>query len=238
MVSFEAIRDMGEPNDVISQAASFSLDSPVTAYFLDPDDVDWYRVMVAEGGILKVYTEGVMDTVMLMYDAGNNILAEDDDSGDNNNALVSARVAPGTVYIRVSAYDGQLGKYTLRGLFYEPAQPDRFEPDDDSDSAKTIGVGDFQTRNFTDASDEDWALLRIARQGTYTIFAEAAESSLDTFLELYDSNGNLIDANDDWGSGLNARLRLELAPGTYYIMASTVSYDPIENSGYVLSVTQ
>jgi hypothetical protein len=238
MVSFETIRDMGEPNDVVSQAASFSPGSPVTAYFLDPDDVDWYRVSVAAAGALKVYTEGVMDTVILMYDAQNVIIAEDDDSGDNENAMVSAKVAPGPVYVRVSAYDGQLGKYTLRGLFYEPAQPDRFEPDDARDAAKTIGVGDFQERNFTDASDEDWALLRIAQQGTYTILAEAAASGLDTFLELYDSSGDLIDANDDWGEGLDARLRLTLSPGTYYLKASTISSDPIENSTYILSVAK
>jgi hypothetical protein len=238
MASFETIRDPGEPNDTVSQAVSFNPDSPVAAYFLDPDDVDWYRVTVAAAGALKVYTEGVMDTVILMYDAGNNIIAEDDDSGGNGNALVSARVTPGTVFVRVSAYDGQLGRYTLRGLFYEPVQPDRFEPDDERDSAKNIGEGDFQERNFTDSSDEDWARLRIAGQGTYAIFAEAADGALDTFLELYDSGGDLIDANDDWGDGLNARLRLTLSPGTYYIKASTVSGDPMENSTYILSVTK
>ncbi|MDR3123182.1 MAG: PPC domain-containing protein, partial [Treponema sp.] len=198
MVSFESIRDVGEPNNVVSQATSFRPDSRITGYFLDPDDVDWYRVSVATAGTLRVYTEGSMDTVLLMYSANNELIAEDDDSGDTGNALVSAGVTPGTVFVRVSAYDGQLGRYTLRGLLFEAATPDRFEPDDTPALAKDIAAGASQERNFTDSSDEDWARLRITRQGTYDIFAEAADASLDTFLELYDSDENLVDANDDW----------------------------------------
>jgi hypothetical protein len=236
MVSFESIRDAGEPNNVVSQATSFRPESQITGYLLDPDDVDWYRVPVAVAGTLRIYTEGTMDTVLLMYDANEELLAENDDSGDNGNALVSARVTPGTVFVMVSSYDGQLGRYTLRGLLFETATPDRFEPDDTPALAKDLAVGASQERNFTDSSDEDWARLRIAQRGTYDIVAEAAEDSLDTFLELYDAEENLVDANDDWDDGSDARLRLELDPGTYYIKASTISSDPLENSDYVLRV--
>jgi hypothetical protein len=238
MASFESIRDAGEPNNSVSEATPFKPDSRLTGYLLDPDDVDWYSVAVAAEGALMVYTEGTVDTIILMYDAGNNLIAEDDDSGDSENALVSAGVAPGTVFIRVSSYDGQVGKYTLRGLFFEPAAPDRFEQDDARALAKDIAVGASQERNFTDPSDEDWARLRITQRGTYDIFAEAAEGALDTFLELYNAGDELIDANDDWMDGLNARLRLELNPGTYYIKARAVDMDPLANSDYVLSVSR
>ncbi|MDR3123324.1 MAG: PPC domain-containing protein [Treponema sp.] len=236
MVSFEPIRDVGEPNNVASQATSFRPDSRITGYLLDPDDVDWYRVTVAAAGTLRVYTEGTMDTVLLIYDANDTLIAKDDDSGENGNALVSTGVTPRTVFVRVSSYDGQLGRYTLRGLLFETATPDRFEPDDTRAFARDIAADAPQERNFADSSDEDWARLRITQGGTYDIFVEAADGALDTFLELYDSDENLIDANDDWDDGLNARLRLELNPGTYYIKASTISSDPLENSEYVLSV--
>jgi hypothetical protein len=238
MVSFESIRDAGEPNNAASQATVFRPDNRVTGYFLDPDDADWYRVTIAAASTLTVYTEGTVDTLILMYDANDDLIAEDDDGGDNGNARISAGVLPGTVFIRVSSYDGQLGRYTLRGQLFESAAPDRFEQDDARALARDIAVGASQARNFTNSSDEDWARLRIARRGTYDISAEAAEGGLDTFLELYDSDDNLVDANDDWEDGLDARLRLELNPGTYYIKASTISRDPIENSGYVLSVAE
>jgi hypothetical protein len=239
MVSFESIRDSGEPNDVVSQAISYRPGNLVTGYFLDPDDVDWYRIGVAAAGSLTLYTEGAMDTIILLYDSANNLIAEDDDSGFNGNARASARVSPGTVFARVSSYNGQLGRYTLRGLFFEPPPADRFEDDGVRIHAKDIGVGASQERNFTDSFDEDWARLQIAQRGTYEIFAEAQDSAaLDTFLELYDSNDELIDANDDWENGLDARLRLELAPGTYYIKARTISMDPIRNSNYVLRVSR
>ena len=239
MVSLESIRDSGEPDNVASQATSLSPNGHTTGYFLDPEDVDWYRIPLAVAGALTVCTEGSMDTIILMYDGENTLIAEDDDGGDYENALVSVRVGPGTVFVRVSAYGGQLGRYTLRGIFFEPAPPDRYEPDDARALARDIAVGASQERNFTDSSDEDWARLRITRQGTYDIFADAADSkALDTFLELYDSNDALVDANDDWEDGLNARLRLPLEPGTYYIKASAFSRDPLKNSGYVLGVAE
>jgi hypothetical protein len=238
MVSFESIRDSGEPNNIISEATPFRPDSRITGYFLDPDDADWYRVTVDTAGALMVYTEGSMDTIILMYDLGNNLLAEDDDSGDTGNALVSAQVSPGTVFIRVSSYDGQLGKYTLQGLFFKPPVPDRFEQDDTRALAKDIAVGASQERNFTDPFDEDWVRLRITQRGIYDIFAEAAEGALDTFLELYNAEDELVDANDDWAEGLDARLRLDLSPGTYYIKVRPIDMNPVENSDYVLSVTK
>jgi hypothetical protein len=239
MVSFESIRDSGEPNNVVSQAISYRPDNPVTGYFLDPDDVDWYRISVTKAGSLMLYTEGAMDTIILLYDSGNVLLAEDDDGGSNGNARVSARVSPGMVFAKVSAYDGQLGRYTLRGLFFEPSPADRFEDDGIKIYAKDIGVGASQERNFTDSYDEDWARLQISQRGTYDISAEAQDNAaLDTFLELYDANDELIDANDDWEDGLDARLRLELAPGTYYIKASAISVDPISNGNYTLSVNR
>jgi hypothetical protein len=235
----EPIRDFGEPDDVPSQATPLRPGGQLTGYFLDPDDVDWYRMTLAVAGVLRVYTEGVMDTVILLYDGEDTLIAEDDDSGSNENALVSAMTQPGTVFVRVSSYNGQLGRYTLRGMLFEPAPPDRFEQDDARALARDIAVGASQERNFTDSSDEDWARLRITRRGIYDISAVAADSSvLDTFLELYDADDVLIDANDDWEEGLDARLRLELGPGTYYIKARTISGDPIANSGYVLGVSE
>jgi hypothetical protein len=239
MVSFESIRDSGEPNNIISDATLFKPGNRITGYFLDPDDEDWYRVMVATAGALVVYTEGAMDTMILMYDLENNLLAAEDDGGDNLNAMVSARVRAGPVFIKVISLDGQLGKYTLRGLFFEPPEPDRFEPDDTMALAKDIGVGSSQERNFTDFFDEDWARLRITQRGTYDILAQAAEGPLDTFLELYDAGERLLEANDDWEEGADdARLRLELDPGTYYIKVRPIDMDPLKNSAYVLSVTK
>jgi hypothetical protein len=235
--TLEPIRDMGEPNDTPSQATPFTPGHKITAYFLDPDDVDWYRYTVPSTGTLVVYTEGNLDTLIIMYDSNDTVIAEDDDGGDGSNARVSARVSPGTVFIRVSSFDGQLGKYRLQGLLYEPAQPDRFENDAAKALAKDISPGASQERNFTDSSDEDWVRLRTAKLGTYDIYVKPADTKLDTFLELYSADDELIDVNDDWEDELHSRIRLELKPGTYYIRVTTISSDPLSNSAYVLSVT-
>jgi hypothetical protein len=238
MASLEPIYD-ANPNDVASEAMILTLGNPIMGYFLDADDVNWYRVVATQPGTLVLYTEGTMDTIIHLYDARNNLIAEDDDGGHRENARISIRVGTGTMFAKVSAYNGQLGRYTLRGLFFEPAPADRFEDDGNKTLAKDITAGMAQSRTFTDSFDEDWARLRIDRQGTYDITAEAQDSDLlDTLLELYDSNDRLIATNDDWKGGLDARIRLELNPGTYYIRVRTVTADPIRNSSYILRVTR
>ena len=60
------------------------------------------------------------------------------------------------------------------------------------------------------------------------------QGSLDTYMELYDSQGNMIEENDD-GDDYNAMIERRLTPGKYYIMVSpygTASPDDI----YELSV--
>ena len=52
--------------------------------------------------------------------------------------------------------------------------------------------------------------------------------TLDTYLELFDEQGNVLDTDDDGGGGTNARLTTMVDPGTYYVVAK-----PFVSKGYV-----
>jgi len=56
-----------------------------------------------------------MDTLLYLYDSRGTLIAEDDDSGEGANALISVRLNPGTYYIEVKGFNGQIGRCTLHG---------------------------------------------------------------------------------------------------------------------------
>lgn len=58
---------------------------------------------------------------------------------------------------------------------------------------------------------------------TRTVSIDQSSTSFDTFLLLHDGNGQLVFFDDDSGVGLNSRIQLTLAAGSYTIEASSFS---------------
>jgi hypothetical protein len=231
--------DSAEPNDTRTAAVSIEPGGRKAASFHSSSDEDWYRISVPAGNIrLILYTEGRVDTKMALYDSGGGLIAEDDDSGNNNNAWISAVPGEGTVFARVTAYDGQRGRYTLVSEIRERIQPDSWENDDTPGTAKEINIGASQERTFSDSEDEDWVRFRITERGIYEIRTRAADTDLDTYIELFDNEENALDENDDGGDHYDAYLRVELNPGNYLLKVRTLNSELPKNGAYTLSITR
>jgi hypothetical protein len=186
-----------------------------------------------------VNTEGTLDTLLEVYDKWEELIGRDDDSGYQGNAKIAADVlSAGPVYFRVSAYQGAVGRYYLKTQFRAPIKPDPYENDNSLAGAKEIQPDASQSRNFSDAGDIDWVRMRITQGGSYEIFAKAGDDYLDTYIELFDADSNLIAKDDDSGGFWNALLKVDLSPGTYYIKVSTIDKDPLETNDYTLTVTK
>jgi hypothetical protein len=230
--------DSAEPNDTKETATSVTLDTPVTANFASASDVDWYKLEAPEeGGVLTVYTEGNMDTEITLYDEAGSILAEDDDSGSRWNARVSIQTAGGTLYIRVIEVDGDRGPYTLQTLLTKSGPQDDYEPDNSRETAKDIEIGSSQARTFTTAKDIDWVTFTVTEAGSYRIRTIGADRNLDTYIELFDENGEYLDEDDDGGDCFDSRLIVPLDPGTYCISIRTLNDDLLDNNAYTLEVS-
>ncbi|MDR1373559.1 MAG: PPC domain-containing protein, partial [Treponema sp.] len=207
-----------EPNDTREQAFAVDLNTEISGYFQSPSDEDWYRVEIpAEGSQLTAYTNGRIDTLITVYDGDGKEIAGDDDSGDGYNAKVSVLVSGGSFYIRVRSYEEERGDYTFQVQLREPAGLDSYEPDNSLQNAKPINAGETQRRSFSE-NDNDWVSFTVSQRGYYVFRARGENSNdLDTYLELYAENENIIDEDDDGGEEYSSRLRVQLDPGTYYI---------------------
>jgi len=213
---------------------------PVMNRTLDREDEDYFLLVPANDGQLIMETTGSMDTFMEFYNAETREkLAEDDDSGRGENARIRYNVQAGKRYIaKVRGYDGSTGSYGFRAYIYVPVRlaPDEYEPDNDSASAKQIEIGTSQQHTFHDTNDVDWVKFQITQPGRYTIRTRGVNTNrLDTYIELFDSNLNSIDEDDDGGDAVDSRLSLHLESGLYYLKIECLDENP--NQPYTVSIT-
>jgi hypothetical protein len=219
-----------------SRAELILLGASTPVYFRASES-RWYRCNASGTGTLfTVYTRGTLDTLLALYDSQGRLLEEDDDSGEGSNARLSVPGGLGLIYIEVKTYNARTGQTTLYTEAREPGRPDQYEPDNTMATAKDINLGEAQQRTFTDADDVDWVRLRITQTAFYAISSAAFDRRLDSYLELYDVNGNLIDEDDDSGDNYDAYLIIRLFPGTYYIKVRCINSDPLDDNRYTLSV--
>jgi hypothetical protein len=111
--------DPFENDNVVSDAKDIQIGAPQERNFTDAGDIDWARLRIVSQGsyiIAATAADNYLDTFLQLFDATENLLGEDDDSGGFWNALLKADLKPGTYYIRVSCVDRdplENNKYTL-----------------------------------------------------------------------------------------------------------------------------
>jgi hypothetical protein len=233
--SSSVVRDAYEP-DSRENAHSVPIGSGEDAPYINrtlhnSNDEDFFLLVPERDGALIMETSGSVDTVMELYEGGSQShLAEDDDGGSNNNARIRHNVRAGVRYVvKVRAYGSDTGSYGFHAYIVEQVQfsPDEFEEDGEFAAAKDISIGTVRQHNFHSGGDVDWVRFRVSRPGRYTIRTRGLNSTrLDTFIELYDSEHNSIDDDDDGGEDMDSRLSVQLQSGTYYLKVECLNEEP------------
>lgn len=142
---------------------------------------------------------------------GPGVERRDDDGGEGLDSRLIQVLEPGEYTIEASAATGGAGLFSL-SLAAE-AVPE-------GTGGGPLAIGETAERVLLpDATDR--YTLTVETEGEYAI--NMASSQFDSWLELYDGEGNEIAADDDGGGGLDARIRMRLAPGEYRIDASAIS---------------
>jgi len=80
-------------------------------------------------------------------------------------------------------------------------------------NAQELRIGSFANANMGQGQ-EFWYRITPTEAGMLTV---ETSSSIDTYLEAYDANGNYLTENDDGGEGNNARIDIAVRPNTTYL---------------------
>ena len=113
MASFETVPEDTERNTDRSRAAALRLGEAIPVFLRTANESRWYRYQMSGSAVLIVQTRGDTDTIMILYDSNGNVITEDDDSGEDYNAMISERLNAGTYFIEIKQYSGEMGRFTL-----------------------------------------------------------------------------------------------------------------------------
>jgi len=163
----------------------------------------WYSVRTTETGILTVETSSSIDTYLEAFDSNRNPIAENDDGGEDNNAKIDIAVRPNTTYL-----------FKLRGYSSSTTGQVRiFASIRPLPVMTALNVGSFHSATIN-RGEEHWYSVSANQAGLLVV---ETSGSIDTYMELYNENFELINSNDDGGEGNNARIEITSRRGQNYI---------------------
>ena len=240
-------------------------------------DVDFWKFNSAEAGILEIDIDSdEVDSYALLFDSEGRLLAENDDN-DGLDPLLHYQIETDTDYwVAITGFGnqnfdpfasgsglgGETGAYTINASLLGSEQFSALSDNSvGSEQIQNITTDRFiagdvgEDNGFTiGADDVDLYRFIPERDSVVNIRAAADEAfSADTFLRLFDSEGNEIAANDDETELTRGSLiQQEVTAGTEYIIGvngdgdNARSYNPITGEGatpgstgsYTLSVTE
>ncbi len=191
-------------------------------------DRDWFKVSLVQGQNYQFdCTESnSLDTYMYLLDNQGNYIDYNDDGGsdyDDPRITFTANTT-GIYFLDIGDYgDNNTGEYHVH--FSSITNTDDFS--DDVNTTGTISVGGKVTADLDFNSDHDWFSISLI-QGTTYVFDAITFNSVDPFISLRDTQGNLLTSDNNSGNNNNAKITF--TPGstdTYFLDVSDVGNDNI-----------
>lgn len=207
-------------------------------------DSDWLRVSLTSGQNYTIDVLGspssagtLSDPTLTIRDSLGNVITYNDDGGTGlESRLEYTPSSSGTYYLDVAAYGSATGSYVVR-----TSSTGSSDIAGDTSTTASISAGSTVTGTLDFAVDRDWYQIQLTAGGIYQIDLKGAPSGAgtiaDPYVRLYNASGQLVDYNDDGGTGLESLLQYTPSTsGTYYISAG--SFRNQDLGTYSLSVSQ
>ncbi|MFW6254558.1 MAG: PPC domain-containing protein [Chitinivibrionales bacterium] len=215
---------LSQPQDPVDLSASSYLSGN-----LSPKQADWYSFEAEEGITYTITTTGYVDTYLRLYNPDDEMIASNDDGDADNNAFISWTCnESGTYTFSVRGYnDSEQGPYVI--YLGEEASIDLEQPSD-----PTVLSANSSSSGHLVVGGAVWYEIEAQEGNTYSIYTT---SSMDTYLRLYDSSGDMITYNDDGGTNGNAHIDWNcFETGTYYV--SVREYGDNSGGEYEISMSE
>jgi len=198
--------DSYEPDNTLEEARPLPADSRQDRYLLSGDR-DYVELVFKQPGFYTLHTSGVqVDTRLALFDETENLLLEDQDSGELFNAQVGLFLGTMRVFARVEAQDPLLyGAYTLALAAFVPPQ--------------VYPNGDIRT--LEPAPAPHYLKLRILQAGNYALYWKAASG--ETEVNVY----SLPSMRGMGGQETADGLLISLKAGDYLVAVSSAEPETI-----------
>ncbi len=222
----EYVAEEGEPNNSRNEAEYIpGFDLMVEKKLFPMGDEDWYRLDLSGASLsaddsVQVKTLGTLDTYMELYQGATMLMSNDDGATDGNASIIFVPEDGAEYTVLVRGYSSStLGDYQL-AVNSIVVQLDIYEPNDIMEEATPIELNTTQAHTLIMSDSMDWFTFSLNRPDNINF---ETYGDMDTYVILYDSQGNVIQESDDDGTGYNGKVSQYLQRGTYYCSVNLYS---------------
>ncbi len=216
LITFD-ISDTYECNNSIPEAKQISLNSPVKASIWPASDEDFYKITIAQPGVLTVAVNNIPNNIGMdywLYDINQQQIYFNSYNGGQNFSVPHLLCDTGTYYIRLRDLAGNAAQYMLLATL---DISDIYECNNSLPVAKPISLNTTVKASIWPASDEDYYKIEITKPGVLTVEVNNIPSNIGMDYWLYGPNQQQV-YFDSYNDGLNFTVSLLLCDaGTYYI---------------------
>jgi len=212
-----------EPNDKRELAQVIRIGESVEGTFQVNGDYDYFRFVLEGPGKTLIQIDlsavpGVLEYLYLYNDQGGKIWEL---SGRGPESIFNLALPQGIFYTAVWGDKANLqDKYVLALKSLGPWKEGmEAEPNDKRELAQEVRIGDNVEGGVQQNNDDDWYKLAVDKSGkNYLQVDLSAVPEVDTYLYLYDANGQkLSEVNDAPKNAAESIARFPVEPGVYYI---------------------
>jgi len=217
-----------EINNKLEYANEMQLGESIKGKFQAFNDEDWYKLVVSEPGknIVRIELSAVPEvrSSLGIYNAdGDNLKSSDINPEGQPEFIVNMGVTEGTYYIRASESGGTTNEtdfYSLTARLVGPwKEGQEFEVNDDREQANQLKLGMEVTGFANPWDDRDWFTFTAPPSGIDIFVLELSEiPGVNTYLELYDKEGNQLKKTDIGEKGEQETLvRMRMPAGQFFL---------------------
>jgi hypothetical protein len=197
---------------------------------------DLYQFTLPSDGVIAgIITSSDVDGYLTLTDASGNVLRSDDNSYAGADPMIVQYLPAGTYGLAARAAGSSAGGYYRLDLLNSAGSRPAFcgalgalAP-----GVSVTGTIGFASCDYIDGAFADIYSFQLASSASVDL--QLNSTDFDAYLVLLDSQGNLVDRDDDSGGGTNAHITRLLGAGTYYVVAKP-NGDHSNGGNYTLSL--
>ncbi|MGE5702150.1 MAG: S8 family peptidase [Clostridia bacterium] len=210
--------DFYEPNNSMSTARPFPIESQLRGQLTSKDTVDWYYVDVPYAGkttFTSRVTSGLSTPLAVTF------FIEDRQPATyywGNGDTLSVPSKAGRMYIKMERSGGVSGlAYTITSEF--AIGPDRYEGNDNQSQARPLPVGNHVSiiGNFDSPGDRDWFSYYVRENGRLQVELSPDNKRTDPVLSVIKQGGDPQESDSGDRNDPDEKVALEVSPGKYFI---------------------
>ncbi|MEM7535345.1 MAG: pre-peptidase C-terminal domain-containing protein [Chloroflexota bacterium] len=243
--STSGVTDAYEPDNGCTTARDIPTDGTRQSHlFQAPNDEDWIKFSIRAGESFAIAADNTgpnVNPVVALYNSCDQALSDASGArafqgihqarlGRQAEPLEAHTTTDQVYYAQITHPNPDVfGEEAYYDIYVVASDciGDEFEPDNTREQASVLALSNsdgqdvadnaIQTRNVCPVADADWVQFEVEAAQIYVLQTETLGVDADTVLELYDSAGQLIARNDDYGYLKASRIVFEPNfPGTHY----------------------